>query len=1251
LKKYFIFLLVVSSFAGRATAYTLVQSTTGNVPNWLSMPIQFWINQSGSPQISNGSEFQAVQAAFQTWQNVSIANVSFQYMGTTAVPTVGQDGLSVVTFVDSSVPIGLETVAAEFSFYTIDGTGNATMQEADIALSTSLNFSTSAEAGKYDIQSVVTHEVGHLLGLDHSALLSSVMSPYPAPGQLDQRTLSYDDMAGLSEFYSQSSDFSTLGAIGGIVTLGGNGVFGAHVVAVDSNGTPVASVISNSDGSYEIDFLPPGTYKVYAEPLDGPVTEQNIGGTSTSFYTGLQTNFGTTYFGDVSSLTGANSILLTAGRFVSAGNIHVLAAGGPNLTAPANYAVHIPAGGQATLTVGGSGIVVGDSFSASNSGITLGTPVFGGGISSTAPSSAQIPISLSASTALGPKNITVSGSGGTSVLSGGIVIVNPVPSNIQAAPTSGTVNGGTGVSITGQNFRSGAQVYFGGLAASNVQVVDSTTIQAVTPVNAAGPANVVVVNSDGTWGVETSAFTYSTLPPQISSVSPMSGPPATIVVISGSEFSSRLSDVSVRFNGAAGNVVSTSRTSVTALVPFNATTGPITLSVAGQSVTGPAFTVTTPATSTNLAQTTGQFIDASAGTALTFSNNDDAGVLTTIPFSFTLFSKTYEAGSQIAVSTNGWISLDAFTQPQFQSGSLPGSALPPALIAPFFTDLFLPGGANVFVRTAGASPNRQFVVEWMNAGILDSQGNDLGSSVTFEAILFEGSNDIQFIYSSMNGSKSDGSSATIGIQDSSRTQGVLTGYNQSVVSPGTVFSYHFVNGAYTAGLPAMPIDNQYTIPNLGGISLITDGAGTSASTGFATILPSIGNTSPSGVSIFSYKPFGIVVSEAGVPAAAPLLNGRIYAEANGPVNTGLAIANPNNQAATISYYFTDTTGTDSHNGTLTVPANGHVSEFLNDPSLTGVTSFQGTFTFSSNVPVGVIALRENVNQRGEYLMSTLPVTDLSAATAATWNTTALLPHFADGGGWITQVILVNPTNSTISGIITFVTPAGQTIGTTSFSIPQHSSFKQVTPNTSPTLQSGSIQITPSNGSTTPASVAIFSDSNGGGVTESEASVLPTTGTALRMYVEGSGVPGAIGSINSGVALANTSGSTVTVTYSLTDLTGKPLATRSADLPANGQSAQFITDIFQGLTLPVKGVLRVSTSSSAVSVLALRGRYNERGEFLMSTTPPTNEGATPPASSLIFAQIANGGGFTTQFVLFSGTANQTASGDLHLTYAN
>jgi len=112
-----------------------------------------------------------------------------------------------------------------------------------------------------------------------------------------------------------------------------------------------------------------------------------------------------------------------------------------------------------------------------------------------------------------------------------------------------------------------------------------------------------------------------------------------------------------------------------------------------------------------------------------------------------------------------------------------------------------------------------------------------------------------------------------------------------------------------------------------------------------------------------------------------------------------------------------------------------------------------------------------------------------------------------------------------------------------------------------------------------------------------------------------------------------------------------LGTTTLQVPANAQLAKFVTDMFSGISLPFKGVLRVSTSGSALAVAELRVRVNERGDYLTSTTPPTNENSIASTAPVIFPQIANGGGFTTQFVLFSGTANQTASGVLHLTYAN
>ena len=107
---------------------------------------------------------------------------------------------------------------------------------------------------------------------------------------------------------------------------------------------------------------------------------------------------------------------------------------------------------------------------------------------------------------------------------------------------------------------------------------------------------------------------------------------------------------------------------------------------------------------------------------------------------------------------------------------------------------------------------------------------------------------------------------------------------------------------------------------------------------------------------------------------------------------------------------------------------------------------------------------------------------------------------------------------------------------------------------------------------------------------------------------------------------------------------------STTVPADGQLAMFLTQI-PGLdrlrtTLAtrgarVQGILKISVTT-AVAVIGLRGRYNERGDFLVTTSPPASQSA--PAADLFFTHLADGGGYTTQFILFGGS-NQSSTGVL------
>ena len=76
------------------------------------------------------------------------------------------------------------------------------------------------------------------------------------------------------------------------------------------------------------------------------------------------------------------------------------------------------------------------------------------------------------------------------------------------APAHGSTGGGTAVAITGAYFLQGAAVMIGGVPATSVTVVNTETITATTGAHAAGSADVVVTNPDGTQATLADAFRF-----------------------------------------------------------------------------------------------------------------------------------------------------------------------------------------------------------------------------------------------------------------------------------------------------------------------------------------------------------------------------------------------------------------------------------------------------------------------------------------------------------------------------------------------------------------------------------------------------------------------------------------------------------------------------------------------------------------------------------------------------------------------
>src|SRR5207237_9513457 len=123
-----------------------------------------------------------------------------------------------------------------------------------------------------------------------------------------------------------------------------------------------------------------------------------------------------------------------------------------------------------------------------------------------------------------------------------------------------------------------------------------------------------------------------------------------------------------------------------------------------------------------------------------------------------------------------------------------------------------------------------------------------------------------------------------------------------------------------------------------------------------------------------------------------------------------------------------------------------------------------------------------------------------------------------------------------------------------------------------------------------------------------------------------------GTIRTALAVANPSGSPLTVTIS----TGGRVA--SLDVPSNGQRAIFLNEIpqFASLSLPMQGVISIS-GPSPIAVTGIRGHTNERGDFLITTTPAVDPSAPVVSSELVFPHFVDGGGYGPKFILFGAGA--------------
>jgi len=365
--------------------------------------------------------------------------------------------------------------------------------------------------------------------------------------------------------------------------------------------------------------------------------------------------------------------------------------------------------------------------------------------------------------------------------------------------------------------------------------------------------------------------------------------------------------------------------------------------------------------------------------------------------------------------------------------------------------------------------------------------------------------------------------------------------------------------------------------------------------GYARLMSNVG---VSGTALFKWMNGGEVLSEAGVGLSKPTRRFTVYIDNMNNAFSGYAVANSGSLPANLVLTLRDREGRTVQTKNMQLEPGRHIAKFAIESDQFGQAAgpgFEGSIEFTSDQDVAAVALR--YDNETDRVFSTIPVLVDEAAT------TLYFPQVADGGGYRTNFILVNPGNSAATARLEFYAddgsplslPIGGQSGTSrDLPLPANGAAHLFTDGTSPGVKVGWVKVTspvPIGGS------AIFQTVAGNRIV-SEAGVSSSPlADRFTTYVE------SLGWADSGLAICNPNGSAVGIVLNLRDTAGNVAASTAFTLPAMGHVARFFSGPYQWFPSgfdEFEGTLEVIATGGQVSGVALR--YDNERNRVFATLP-------------------------------------------------